>query len=295
VRTDSVAHAPHVYLVSIGVSEFSDRQYNLSYASKDATDLGRLFGADNAFSGVTPIVLTDVAATKENIRACRESLRKSSVDDVVIIFVATHGLFDDALNYYLATTDVDFTYPSDRGLSYDELEQLFDDVAARKRLLLIDACHSGQVDKEEVLLAASTLEKQSGVTSRGFKTVVSKHRASFALKSSFELMQELFSDLENGNGIVAISSASGREFAYESSEWKNGVFTYALLEGLRTKSADLNRDGRVSVSELKEYVTRRVQQLTNGKQTPTSRRENLENDFIIDSYEPAANQISKHR
>ena len=80
---------------------------------------------------------------------------------------------------------------------------------------------------------------------------------------------------------VVIASASGKEFAYESNEWRNGVFTYALLEGLKSKSADRNSDGQITVSELKDYVTQRVQFLTSGKQTPTSRRENLDFDFRV--------------
>lgn len=80
---------------------------------------------------------------------------------------------------------------------------------------------------------------------------------------------------------MVISSASGVEFAFESPEWKNGVFTYSLLEGLRTQSADKNKDGQVIVSELRDYVIEKVKKLTNGKQTPTSRQENLEFDFRI--------------
>ena len=97
-------------------------------------------------------------------------------------------------------------------------------------------------------------------------------------------MKELFNDIRSSTGAVVISSASGVEFAYESPQWNNGVFTYALLEGLKNKTADLNKDGLVRVSELKDYVSDRVQELTNGRQNPTSRRENLENDFVVWEY-----------
>ena len=94
-------------------------------------------------------------------------------------------------------------------------------------------------------------------------------------------MQELFADLRRGTGAMVISSASGVEFAYESADWKNGVFTYALLEGLKSGKCDTNKDKEVQISELKDYVFKRVSELTNGKQHPTSRRENLEFDFVV--------------
>ena len=74
------------------------------------------------------------------------------------------------------------------------------------------------------------------------------------------------------------------EFTYQPLEWNNGVLAYALLEGLKNETADLNKDGTVRVSELKDYVSHRVQELTGGKPNPTSRRENLENDFVVWAY-----------
>jgi uncharacterized caspase-like protein len=94
-------------------------------------------------------------------------------------------------------------------------------------------------------------------------------------------MQQIFSDLTKGSGAMVISSASGVEFAFESDEWKNGVFTFSLLEGLKTKKADLNKDSSITVSELRDYVMNRVTELTQGKQHPTSRKENLAFDFPI--------------
>jgi hypothetical protein len=146
--------------------------------------------------------------------------------------------------------------------------------------MLIDACHSGEVDKDETTVAAAVTKTTAGsVASRGFKPVARKE--SIGLKNSFELMQELFTDLRRGSGAIVISSASGVEFAFESDVWKNGVFTYSLIEGLKTGNANLNKDADVNVSELRDYVIKRVGELTNGKQTPTSRKESLEFDFKI--------------
>ena len=156
---------------------------------------------------------------------------------------------------------------------------------ARKKLLLIDTCHSGEVDKEESELVVSNTSGEGTVTSRSFRGVKVANKKgdgpSLGLQNSAELVQELFADLRRGSGAMVISSAGGAEYAYEAEEWSNGVFTFAVLEGLSKKKADENQDGEIRVSELRDYVTNRVQSLTQGKQTPTSRRENLEYDFRI--------------
>lgn len=55
-----------------------------------------------------------------------------------------------------------------------------------------------------------------------------------------------------------------------------------MLEVLDGKpAADANKDGSVQMSELGEYVKKRVSELTNSKQTPNTRRLNLESDFTL--------------
>jgi hypothetical protein len=67
----------------------------------------------------------------------------------------------------------------------------------------------------------------------------------------------------------------------ESGEWKNGLFTYCLINGIQTMSADLNNDGIIMLSELQIYVQDQVMILSDGKQQPTSRIENLVLDYRV--------------
>jgi len=94
-------------------------------------------------------------------------------------------------------------------------------------------------------------------------------------------IKELFVDLRRGTGATIIAAARGVELARESPLIENGFFTHALINGLKNKEADLNKDGKITVSELKEYVSKKVPELTNGLQQPTSRLENTTNDFRI--------------
>ncbi len=60
----------------------------------------------------------------------------------------------------------------------------------------------------------------------------------------------------------------------ERPEWGHGAFTKALLEGFGTQKgklmADYDQDRLVTVKEIDLYVTKRVKQLTGGKQKPTT-------------------------
>ena len=62
---------------------------------------------------------------------------------------------------------------------------------------------------------------------------------------------------------------------------QNGFFTSSSMEGITTRRADLNRDRKYTVSELRKYITDRVVNLSRGQQIPTSREENLKYDFRI--------------
>ena len=59
------------------------------------------------------------------------------------------------------------------------------------------------------------------------------------------------------------------------------MFTYALLNGLRNRAADANKDQQITVGELQAYVIDQVRTLTAGGQNPTVLRENLEYDFAV--------------
>ena len=141
-------------------------------------------------------------------------------------------------------------------------------------------CTSVEIDKDDTEFTLTDSPENVKVTNRG--SVGAKSKSSkVGLKNSFELMQMLFADLRRGTGAMVISSASGGEFAYEGEQWENGVFTYALLEGLKSGNCDVNKDNEISVSELRNYVIERVDVLTNGRQNPTARKENLEFDFKV--------------
>jgi hypothetical protein len=275
---------PVLHLAVISVSRYKEESRSLKYAAKDGRDIIKTFSQIGWFSDVKVDSLIDSRATKENIQRLHDTFMKSSIHDHVIVYVSGHGLLDENLDFYFGTYNIDFKNPSTNGIRYEDLESLLDGIPARNKLLLMDACHSGEIDKSNVMVSersVNTGDTRGTIKTYSYPVEAETEHYQVGIKTSFELMQEVFSNFSKGSGAVVISAAAGNSYALESDQWKNGVFTFSLLNGIKSKRADLNRDNQVTVSELKEYVSREVEKLTDGAQKPTSRRESLEFDFRV--------------
>ena len=138
--------------------------------------------------------------TEEAIAKFRVKLESANVDDVVCMFYAGHGLLDSELNYYLGAYNIEFQNPSKGGISYDVIEQVMDAIPPRNKFILVDACHSGEIDKEEIMLAAK-VQKAENITFRAMPGTSVKQ---VGLDNSFELMKELFTDIRKSSGTMIL-------------------------------------------------------------------------------------------
>lgn len=263
------------WFVGIGVSQYRDSSMNLKYASKDVHDLDSDL-KEQYGDTYKSLLLTDGSATKENIITLKKYLQGTNIDDIVIISISGHGLTTADNKFCFATVDMDFDDPLKRGLLYDSLEWILDNIPARKKLLLIDACHSGELEEQITIIKGNTNVKEYDKKGITIKTTA-KGRS---MQNTFELMKEAFADLQKSSGTVVVSAAGGLEYAYEDAKFSNGVFTYCIREALRSWAANYNADENISVNELRKYVSQKVEELTNGRQRPTARRE-LMDDWIV--------------
>lgn len=274
---------PKVYYVGIGVSKYADSTMNLRFADKDVRRMSSVLSS--IFENNIQIdTLTNQEVNKLSVQNLKNGLLQTSIDDVVIVSFSGHGLIDENSDFYFAGHDMVFDEPEKNGIYYYDIQNLLTDIPARRKLLLLDACHSGEIDSDEQL--ESTVIDNSNVKQylpEGAKGSVgqSNKKKKSGLQSSFELMQSLFYDLDRGNGSYVISAAGGREFAFESEDWGNGVFTYSFINGLYEAGRTNFNDKNLSISELKDYMYNSVQSLTNGEQKPTARAENIEWDWIL--------------
>ncbi len=269
---------PDLYLICIGQGKYQQAEFNLKYAEKDARDVASTFEKQKIYDRIYSKVLLSEAAVKDSLQNLKNFFDKADVNDQAVIFIAGHGVLDENLDYFLATYDMDFNDPSKKGIPYSFIESLLDGIAPQQKVLMIDACHSGEIDKEEVVLTATNDQDTENIQ---FRAIGVGLKRKLNVKNTFELTNLLFSDLRKGTGATVVSSAGGMEFAIEGDEWKNGLFTYCLLKGLGTQQADLNGDKEIWFSELKTYVSSQVEELSGGHQKPNSRIENKRVDFRL--------------
>lgn len=274
-----------LYVVTVCTSRYRDPSMNLTYSTKDGRDLVDLFQAGKQFDHVFPVTLSDEQVTRENFLQVRKKLEQAKPNDKVVLFMAGHGILDPNLEFHFVTYDMNLAEPGANGISFEDIEHLIDSLPARHKVVLIDACHSGGIDKQEI-------EEKAEELARGLDKHAKVQRMDALRRNAFrlyygvdntfvELMETMYSGLGDGTGAYVISAAAGNGYAFESEKWNNGVFTYSLINGLRNALADADTNGQITVRELKEYLITNVVRLTDNQQRPTCRKENPDLDFIV--------------
>jgi WD40 repeat protein len=262
-----------LYFVGIGIDHFKDSLHNLQWSVKDVRDL-----ADSLKNKYGNDILIDTLfnaqVTTSNIMLLKKKLSQSTVNDKVILSYSGHGLLSSDYDYYLSTYDVNFHKPGEGGLPYEALQNLLDSIPARKKLMLIDACHSGEVDKEEMQHYRTVMKSNDNKGLKGGELENTQDSAKLGMKNSFELMQQLFVNVGRSTGATIISAAAATQLAQERGDLRNGVFTYSILEYMKDHPS-------CTVTELKQYVNKRVPELTNGLQQPTARSETKQVDWEV--------------
>ncbi len=72
--TSDVTTAGDLYIISIGVSNYKDTKFNLSYAAKDAEDMVNAFEGNTVYETVHQKIMINDQVTRENIFELKEYL-----------------------------------------------------------------------------------------------------------------------------------------------------------------------------------------------------------------------------
>jgi uncharacterized caspase-like protein len=232
------------------------------------------------YTSVQSLLLTNKNVSFASLDSIQSFIASSNEDDAVIIFAAGHGVLDEHYDYYFGSYAIDFSQPVNGGIPYEAFTKILSQSKSRKKLLIMDTCHSGELDKDEIKSAKENVIEIEDIEFRNVGNSIATENA-FGFGNSVELMQNLFTDITSETGATILSSSGGAEFAMEGEQWKNGLFTYVLLDGILNNKADTDWNREIQLSELRKYVYKKVVEISKGQQRPGAREENIIVDFRV--------------
>ncbi len=269
----------NLYFIGFGVSSYRDTTLNLKYAHQDVLDLGKVFaGMKGRYNNVFVKTYTNEQVTVNTIKAAKGLLAGAKADDTFVLFIAGHGVHDSdkEATYYYLTHNTDINRLKETAANFDLIEDLMNGIAPRNKLFLMDTCESGEMEDDVFAQNIASGEKK-GVkarTTRAITVKLKEMRRGKPRECLFQKDRYIFNDIARRSGAIVFSSSKGGELSYESDKYRNGHFTEEIVNALSGR-ADKNRDGRVSVDELREYVAKEVPRLSDGLQHPTVDRDNI--------------------
>jgi hypothetical protein len=210
----------------VGTSRYEDPSLRqLRAPGTDAQQLAQVLG-DPAVGDFDVEMLVDPLWDRMAYQIA-ELCARLHPSDFLLIYLSCHGLLDSRGRLYYAAANTSRALLAATAVSASWLNERLTDSRAGTQLVLLDCCHSGAFSGWEKAAPDLALRGRLGGRGRAVLT------ASSATEYSFEGDQAI------GEGVTS-------------------VFTEAVIEGLRTGDADIDKDGRISVSDLYKYVYRQV-------------------------------------
>jgi hypothetical protein len=247
--SDKVAR---LFVLAIGVNDYQDPIPKLKFAAKDAQDLAAMMKKQEGlfYEDVTVRCLPNKAATRKAIFEQLEWIRKQTTpNDIALIFISGHGTNDPYGYYYFLPVDSHPEHLLTTAVPFSAIQKTAAFLAG-KALFFIDTCRAGGAMGDKQVDIRRTLN---------------------------ELAQ-------SNKSIVVFASSSQNQVSLEKDEWNNGVFTKSLLEGISGQAT--TGQSEITVYSLSLYISKRVKELTGGKQTPTIAIPSSMADFAIAKQSP---------
>jgi hypothetical protein len=169
---------------------------------------------------------TRAPATQSDILTLLErQARAAGPNGVLVLGFATHGVNQEGTHYLLTASSL-LRY-AETSISENKIRDIASHSEAARSLIFIDACR---------------------------QQLTSDARAGEADPRSVSMLIHRMSDAA---GQVVMSAAAAGEYAYDDDARRNGVFTAAVIDGLRCEAA-VDGHGLVTVETLAAYVEERV-------------------------------------
>lgn len=231
----SSSKKPNLHVVAIGT------QTNLTYTVQDAIDFAKLFegqmSGNSMYENVAVELLTKSKANTQEIRKTinrlisKMSTSEINPNDLVILFISTHGFISQDGDFRLQGDDFSSDAAEATSVSFETDVMRVLRRLNCKKLIFLDACHSGGAFDSRMGAKASSADVERAI--------------------------EQYNEFRSGTAILA--SSQGNELSYEDIKWKNGAFTEAILRGLGSAEADTSpKDNKITVNELSKYIEKSV-------------------------------------
>ncbi|MEV6597554.1 caspase family protein [Actinoplanes sp. NPDC051346] len=236
----------HRRALILASEHYSDPAYSeLPGTTADAEGLREVLGDPRVGDfEVTVLKDPDVLTAGHQIK---RFFSRAAPDDILLLYVAGHGVRNDEGNLYFAVNDTvpDLLWVT--ALAAKDLTHEMETSPARRIVVLLDCCYAGAFDDRKDLDHAGPRPTPaappvgSGETTGG---------SPFAVPPA---------DDAHVRGQVVIAAATSIQQAIEGKT--GGLFTRCVVHGLQTGEADLNNDGAVDAHELHLYVDARMRML----------------------------------
>ena len=214
----------------IGVSEYEVGLNPLPAAVKDVVALERILKDSEMgdFDEVKILTNPDPQAMRSEVETLFSGRSK---DDFVLLFFSGHGIKDDSNNLYFATRITKKSAKGDliRSTAVEArfVHEVMNNSRAKRQAIILDCCFSGAFDP-------NLLSKDDG---------------------SVDLQGQL-----GAEGRVVLTSSSSTQYSFEQQGSDLSLYTRYLIEGIETGAGDRDEDGKISMKELHEYATSKVQE-----------------------------------
>lgn len=221
---------PNLHVIAIGT------QTNLEYTVKDAKDFSNLFQNQKNSKGirlfknvqVNPLLGNEATAAeiKGQIEELQVKFETGNIrpKDIILVFISSHGFLDQQKQFRIQGDDYHPARPRSTSVSYKEDILHILEALPCKKIVFVDACHSGGGARANVMDINYEIEKLN----------------------------------KSKTGLTVIVSSRAEEESYEDVRWQNGAFTEAILQGLGNGKADKDRNKIITINELFRYVSLEV-------------------------------------
>ncbi len=225
------AGAGRLILVAVGVDQYALADLNLRFAVADARTVVETLRqrAGGVFREVVATLLTDREATRERILAALSAAAQvAQPEDTFVLYLAGHGVRSEPDRRFLF-----LPHEVSSIANWDTLRRV-------------------ALDEDTLVGALARIRARDG-----FLFIDTCHAGQVTIDS--------LAALGNETGRFLLAASTSVQEALDSYDDRNGVFAFAVREGLGGRAA-MDGDGRVSALSLGEWVTRRVPQLAREKQ-----------------------------